>query len=200
VIRERDFAGDFMELFERLDTRYVLFGTDDVVYYNSVDFAVIDETFETFAGDIFGFSLRLEPQTLTNDAEKVVSVESAGERIYKINWQRAKSRNGRYPFELNSTVYRTSLVKQILGPVAREYPRLRRVFAGESVIGRSLELFFRMKDFRISLETFHDPNALEGHCWIPMHLRAIAVGGAELTSESSLATCTFKGYAPVPFK
>jgi len=32
VIREKDFAGDFMGLFERLDTRYVLFGTDDVVY------------------------------------------------------------------------------------------------------------------------------------------------------------------------
>ncbi|MEA3225842.1 MAG: hypothetical protein U9Q07_07805, partial [Planctomycetota bacterium] len=119
VIREKDFHDDFMSLFERLDTKYVLFATDDVIYYDSVDFGVIDKTFEKFPGDIFGFSLRLRPQTLIDDGEDVATVESAGQKIYKINWQRAVSHNGRYPFELNSTVYRTSLVRRILEPVAK---------------------------------------------------------------------------------
>jgi len=171
VIREKNFHDDFISVFERLDTRYVLFGTDDVVYYDSVDFAVIDKTFEAFPGDIFGFSLRLEPQTLIDEADPVVEVETSREKIYRINWQRANSRNGRYPFELNSTVYRTSLVKRILRPVAKEHPKLEKVFARDSLLVKSLSVCFQMKNFLASLDTFHDPNALEGHCyrWCKTH-------------------------------
>ena len=173
VIREKDFTDDFMNLFERLNTKYVLFGTDDVVYYDSVDFTVIDGTFEAFPDDIFGFSLRLQPRTLLDDAEDVVAIESAGQRIYKINWQQAKSRNGRYPFELNSTVYRTSLVNRILEPVAREHPTLKKLLSPEMLPGRLAGRFFNMKNFRVSLDTFHDPNALAGHCyrWCKTHKR-----------------------------
>lgn len=175
VIREKDFHDDFVNLLERLDTKYVLFGTDDVVYYDSVDFAVIDRAFETFADDIFGFSLRLAPQSLRDQAEDVAEMECADEQVYRINWQRARSRNGRYPFELNSTVYLTSFVRRILKPVAKEYPRLRRIFAAESLPGRALGRFFQMKNFRIALDTFHDPNALEGHCyrWCKTHKRTV---------------------------
>ena len=58
--------GDFVSLMEKIDSKYILFGTDDVVYYDSVSFAVIDAAFEKFPHDIFGFSLRLSPQGLAD--------------------------------------------------------------------------------------------------------------------------------------
>lgn len=174
VIREKDFHDDFVTLFEQLDTKYVLFGTDDVVYYDSVDFTTIDNTFAMYHGEIFGFSLRLAPQKLKDDGENVVTVKCGNEEIYRINWKRAKSRNGRYPFELNSTVYTTSMVRRILEPVAIEHPNLKRIFDPESLLCKSLGCFFNVKNFLISLDTFHDPNALEGHCcrWCRTHKRS----------------------------
>lgn len=171
VIREKDFHDDFINLFEQIDTKYILFGTDDVVYYDSVDFAVIDRTFDMFPKDIFGFSLRLRPQTLIEQADAVAEVDCAGERVYRINWQRAHSHNGRYPFELNSTFYRTPLVRQILSHVARERPLLKKIFAGESLRVKFLKQILSMKNFLASLETFNNPNNLEGYCyrWCKTH-------------------------------
>lgn len=171
VIREKNFHYDFMSLFERIDTKYILFGTDDVVYYDSVDFAVIDKTFDMFPKNIFGFSLRLRPKTLIDQADSIAEVVSAGEKVYRINWQRAHSRNGQYPFELNSAVYTTSLVRRILEPVAKEHPILKKIFERESFLVKSLRLIFHMKDFLAVLDTFHDPNTLEGYCyrWCQTH-------------------------------
>jgi len=66
VVREQNFHDDFVSLMEKIDSKYILFGTDDVVYYDSVSFAVIDAAFEKFPHDIFGFSLRLGPQGLAD--------------------------------------------------------------------------------------------------------------------------------------
>lgn len=171
VIREENFHDDFINLFEQIDTKYILFGTDDVVYYDSVDFEVIDRTFDMFPKDIFGFSLRLRPQALIEQADAVAEADCAGEKVYRINWQRAHSQNGRYPFELNSTFYRTPLVRQILSPVAREHPLLKKIFAGESLRVKFLKQILSMKNFLTSLETFNNPNNLEGYCyrWCKTH-------------------------------
>jgi len=64
VIREKDFHDDFVNLIEQIDTKYVLFATDDVVYFDSVDFDVVEETFGRFADDIFGFTFKFGPQSL----------------------------------------------------------------------------------------------------------------------------------------
>jgi len=175
VIREQDFHDDFTGLIERIDTKYILFATDDVVYYDFVNFAVIDETFGRFCKDIFGFSLRLDRESLRKENEVINEVEIGSENIYEVNWKRARSRNAKYAFELNSTVYTTSLVRRILEPVAREHPVLKKIFERESFLVKSLGLIFHMKDFLAVLDTFHDPNTLEGYChrWCKTHKRRL---------------------------
>jgi hypothetical protein len=165
VIREKNFHDDLVGLLNRIDTKYVLFGTDDVVYYDSVNFAVIDETFELFQEDIFGFSLRLNHESLEYQEDTLASVEVGGEKVYRINWKRAQSRNAKYPFELNSTVYTTSLVRQILARVSKDHPMLKKIFKPESFLVKPFGLIFHMKDFLASLEMFNNPNTLEGYCY-----------------------------------
>ncbi len=64
VVRENDFSTDFFKILNQLNTKYMLFGIDDVVYFDSVNFDVIDETFNKFSRDIFGFSLRFGEQNI----------------------------------------------------------------------------------------------------------------------------------------
>lgn len=45
VVRERDFSSDFFKILEQIETKYVLFGIDDVVYFDSVDVGLIDAAF-----------------------------------------------------------------------------------------------------------------------------------------------------------
>lgn len=171
VIREQNFHGDFMKLLEHIDTKYILFGTDDVVYYDSVDFAVIDETFKRFPSDIFGFTLKFSIESLRDGGDKATEVTVAGQSVYKVNWKNAQNRHAKYPFELNSTVYKTALVKDILSYVGRERPLLKKIFPKESLRVNFLRKILSMKDFLISLETFQDPNSLEGYCcrWCKNH-------------------------------
>ena len=52
VIREKNFHDDFVGLIEKINSKYTLFATDDVVYFDSVDFAVVEEAFERFAKEV----------------------------------------------------------------------------------------------------------------------------------------------------
>lgn len=171
VIREKDFHDDFVNLIERVDTKYILFGTDDVVYYDSVGFDIIDRTFKRFGDDIFGFTLRLCPENLNPEADKFRPLQMDGQTIYRLNWKDAQNRHAKYPFELNSTIYRTSLVKKIVRPVAKMHPVLLKIFAKDSLIGGFLGRAVSMKHFLISISTFCDPNTLEGYChkWCVSH-------------------------------
>lgn len=175
VIKEENFHNDFMSLIEQINTKYIVFGTDDVVYYNSVDFSVINETFESFSHDIFGFSLRLSPESLRVGNDTVTELKGGDENIYRIDWKNGQSRIARYPFELNSTVYRTTLVKEILSHVARERSLLKKLFARESMLVKFLSHIVSMKHFLISINTFHNPNELEGYCyrWCRDHKRKV---------------------------
>ena len=173
VIREKDFHDDFVSLIEKIDTAYMLFGTDDVVYFDSVDFAVIDKVFEKFPEDIFGFTLRFSPETVKagdrtgtrNQIDAVTEMEIAGEKVYKLNWKQGKTPNSKYPFELNSTIYKTGLVKEIVSRTGREWPRLKKLFAKDSVRVKLLKKIVSMKDFLIAIDTFRNPNTLETHCY-----------------------------------
>ena len=55
VVREADFHSDFMQILNQAATKYILFGIDDVVYFDSIDFDVIDDAFAAYREDIFGF-------------------------------------------------------------------------------------------------------------------------------------------------
>lgn len=165
VIREKDFHDDFVNLIEQIDTKYVLFATDDVVYFDSVDFAVVEETFGRFADDIFGFTFKFGADSLDEREDVVSEADLAGETVYRLNWKRAADRHARYPFELNSTVYKSELVKEIVSHTAKERPLLKRVFARDSLVVRILKRIVSMKRFLLAISTFHDPNTLEGYCY-----------------------------------
>jgi len=171
VIRENDFHKDFVNLIERIDTEYILFGTDDVVYYDSAGFDIIDRAFERFGDEVFGFTLRLCPENLSFEADRFSPIQLNGQTVYRVNWKRAKNKQAKYPFELNSTIYRTCLVKKILKPVAKKRSILMKIFTKDSLIGRFLGRIISMKHFLISISTFHDPNTLEGYChkWCTSH-------------------------------
>ncbi|MFH2045546.1 MAG: hypothetical protein ABIK92_10420 [Pseudomonadota bacterium] len=165
VINEKNFHDDFVNLIGQVDSRYILFGTDDVVYYDSVDFGVIENTFGKFSKDIFGFSLRLSPLNLKEDSDQITKIDIGGETIYRLKWKKGRNSNARYPFELNTTVYKKELVAKIIKYVAREYPKLIKIFSKESLLVKILSSVTSMKDFLIAINTFHDPNTLEGFCY-----------------------------------
>lgn len=64
VIEETDFSSNFLSILNEINTEYILFGVDDVVYFDSVDFELINEVFSQFPEHIFGFSLRLSKQSI----------------------------------------------------------------------------------------------------------------------------------------
>jgi len=165
VIKEKIFYSDFLSLLNQLDTKYILFGTDDVVYFDSVNFAVIDETFKNFSHDIFGFSLRLSPVSFRAGNDTITEVEVAAQTLYKLNWKNGQSRDAKYPFELNSTVYRTALVRDVVAHLVKERLLLKKFFARGAMLMKSLSRIISMKHFLISISTFHDPNTLEGYCY-----------------------------------
>jgi len=165
VIRESNFHDDFISLLEQIRTKYILFGTDDVVYYDSVGFDTIDRTFERFSDDIFGFTLRLCPENLSPEDDKFSPLQVDGETIYRLSWKDAQTRNAKYPFELNSTIYRTSLVKEIVSRTGREWPMLKKLFPKDSAHVKLLKKVVSMKDFLIAIDTFRNPNTLETHCY-----------------------------------
>lgn len=172
VVREKDFHDDFMDVFEKIDTEYMLFGTDDVVYYDSVGLAFICETFDRFSSEIFGFTLKFGPDSLKDTSDSPIEVE-ASQNLFKVNWRQAKDRDARYPFEVNSTIYKTALVRKILSHVAKERPLLKKLFARDSARVKFLSRIVSVKNFLAAIDTFRDPNTLEGYCyrWCKTHKR-----------------------------
>lgn len=165
VVRETDFRNDFLSLIEEIQGKYVLFGTDDVVYYDSVDLDTIDEVFDEAEDEIFGFSLRLDPKNLHGASDPIDQLEVRGESILRVNWQKAQSLNAKYPFELNSTIYRSDLAKRIIASAARERPLLKRLFPPQSLALGVLGTFISKKDFIAFVNSFQNPNSLEGYCY-----------------------------------
>ena len=129
IVRENNFSTDFFNILKRVDTKYILFGVDDVVYFDSIDFNLIDETFKQFPEDIFGFSLRHSPQNAIA-CETVQNGFADNQNIYKMNWQTIKE----YPFELCATVYRTNLIKSIIYNAQNNNPIIKKIFSPNSIL------------------------------------------------------------------
>ncbi len=178
VVREKNFHDDLLMLMNRLRTPFVLFGTDDVVYYDSVDYALIEDVFTRFPEDIFGFSLRLSPEKLKGGGEPVQDYHVRDEKVYRVSWKHAQSRDARYPFELDSTIYKSGMVKAIVGGAGREFPGLNRIFRKDSLLVRGLDRIVSMKHFLDRIHTFHDPNTLEGsgYRWCRRHASRLPDG------------------------
>jgi hypothetical protein len=171
VINENDFFSDFLTLLNEVTTKYILFGIDDVVYFDSVDFEVIDETFARFSENIFGFSLRFGGNTIQAGDEPISENAVSGQTVYAVNWTQGRTPATRYPFELCATIYPTSLIKKIIRSAVSNNPIIKKVFAPSSTLIKGLAKVVSTRSVLKSFGYFFNPNTLESwNCrWCQNH-------------------------------
>lgn len=161
VIRETDFHSDFLAALNSAETEYILFGIDDVVYFDSVGFEAIDKVFGEHSADIFGFAMRFSPESLNGGGDVITDMDVAGEKVYRLNWKNGQTPHSRYPFELCSTVYKTALVRRIISGTMNNNPLMRKLFSPRSVL---IKAFGKVSSPRSTLKKFgyfFSPNTLE---------------------------------------
>jgi len=171
VIRENDFHSDFLKLLSQISTKYILFGIDDVVYFDSVDFDIIDETFNKFGEDIFGFSLRFSAENVKDGNDPISETAIAGQTVYTLNWTQGRTPTTRYPFELCATVYPTALVKKVINSVINNNPVIKKLFSPSSALIKALGRTKLKRKVLKHFGYFFSPNTLESwNCrWCQNH-------------------------------
>lgn len=171
VVKEKDFQSDFIEILNRIDTEYLLFGIDDVVFFDSVDFSVIDRTFHEQADNIFGFTMRFSPESLNESGDVIENIEVSNQKVCRLNWQTGQNSHTRYPFELCSTVYRTDLVRKIIQGTMNNSALVKKLFRPKSTLIKTLSKVFSTRKILKSFGFFFSPNTLESwNCrWCKNH-------------------------------
>ena len=161
VITEGDFHSDVMGVINGAATKYILFGIDDVVFFDRVGFEVIDKTFEKAGDDIFGFTLRFGSDSLKGAGDQISDEQIAGQAVYKLDWTKGQTPHTRYPFELCCTFYRTELVKTILeGSISRN-PATKKLFGPASVLAKAVSPLGLRRSLLKRFGFFYSPNTLE---------------------------------------
>jgi len=160
VVTEGDFHSDFLRVLGRCDTKYILFGVDDVVYFDGVDFELVDRTFTDYAADIFGFTMRFSPESLGAD-ESITKLTVAGREVYRLNWKKGRTPHARYPFELCSTVYTTELVRKIVNGTMNTNPLAGKLFSPSSALVKALGEGPWRRSILKKFGFFFSPNTLE---------------------------------------
>jgi hypothetical protein len=161
VIVETDFHDDFLAVLGQVDTPYLMFATDDVVYFDAIDFATVGQV---LAGckEAFGFTLKFGPEYFADRRDAISEQAVGGHQVYRVDWTTARDAAAQYPWELNSTVYSTAFVREFVRPFAQDKPRLKKVFAPDSLALKLAGLVVSRKRLLYAVNTFHDPNYLEG--------------------------------------
>lgn len=161
VIKEKDFHSDFLRILSQINTKYILFGVDDVVYFDSIGFEVIDETFNKFSKDVFGFSLRFRVENLKSGNDPVSQTAVAGQTVCSINWTRGRTPITRYPFELCATIYPTTLVKKVINSTMNNSSIAKALFSPSSALIKALSTMVSTRSILKSFGYFFSPNTLE---------------------------------------
>ena len=163
VIEEKDFHNDCMKVINEADTKYILFGIDDVVYFDKVDFDVIDRTFDEHGDEILGFTLRFSPEAdfLKNGGDEITTLEAANQKIFCLNWKQGQTPHSRYPFELCATIYKTSLVREVLDSLTNNNPLIRFLFSPSSILIKALGNSKLRRSILKDFGYFFSPNTLE---------------------------------------
>jgi hypothetical protein len=160
VVDEKDFNSDLMGVINEVQTKYILFGIDDVVFFDSVDFGLIDKIFDQAGDDIFGFTLRFGEEIRLNGKDNIIDEQVGTSTVYKFDWTQGKTSHTRYPFELCCTFYRTDLVKRIFRGTMSQSKTAQKLFAPNSLLVKALPFNLRrslLKHFGF----FFSPNTLE---------------------------------------
>lgn len=161
VIRESDFHTDFMKILDQVQTKYILFGIDDVVFFDTVNFDVIDRTFSEQGENIFGFTLRFSPESLQDSGDHITECSVSGKTIYRVNWKEGQTKHTRYPFELCCTFYTTDTVKKIIANSMTNNPLAKSMFTPDSPLIKFLEKLGSKRGILKRCGYFFSPNTLE---------------------------------------
>jgi len=159
VIKETDFNSDFLNVISRADTKYILFGVDDVVYFDSVDFVLIDKIFKE-KNDIFGFSLRFG-QNIFSGTDEVEKIKMSDQIFYYLDWTKGQTPNTRYPFELCATIYKTELVKKILKGCEKNSTICKNLLDRNPIFVKVLSKIIKRHKLLKKFGCFYNPNTLE---------------------------------------
>jgi len=178
VVKEHDFHSDFLSILNDVTTKYILFGVDDVVFFDSVDFSVIDRTFNEHPQDIFGFSLRFgsDAEFMENGTDNVTDITIEGQTVHRLNWKTGQAPHTRYPFELCSTIYSTDLVKKVVSGTIDNNSIIRTLFSPNSILIKALSNVISTRSVLKSFGFFFSPNTLESwNCrWCQRHAEQLA--------------------------
>ena len=171
IIREKDFHSDLLRVLDQVETKYILFGIDDVVFFDSVDIDVIDKTFTEHSEDIFGFALRFGLEFLKAAGDVITDLSVAGQAVHRLSWKDGQTPNSRYPFELCATIYTTALVKKIINGTMNSNPLAKKLFYPRSVLMKALGKVVSTRSTLKSFGYFFSPNTLESwNCrWCQKH-------------------------------
>jgi len=161
VIRESDFHSDFMNVLDQVDTKYILFGIDDVVFFDSVDLDLIDRTFREHESNILGFTLRFSPESLKNSNDIIDDFTVGDQKIFRLNWKNGQTPHSRYPFELCCTIYPTELVKRIISGTMSNDPVIKKLFSPNAPLIKGLQKTKFARKILKSFGYFFSPNTLE---------------------------------------
>jgi len=161
VVRENNFYKDLTNLVDAASGDFILFGVDDVVFFDSVDLNVVGRTFDSDREGVLGFSLRLDYEMVVAGGDSLRPACVAGQTVFGLDWTQGKSPPARYPFELCATIYPATIVKRILHGATRPARAIGAVcppLAGWiGTAGRAL----RRKAWLRKLGLFYDPNTFE---------------------------------------
>lgn len=161
IVRECDFHSDVLNALTQVETEYILFGIDDVVFFDSVDFGIIAETFSQAGNSIFGFTLRFSHDSVELKEDDIIEEYVNGQTIYKVDWTNGKSAHSRYPFELCCTLYRTELVRQILEGLLSKNLIAKGFFKPDSYLIKNLWKINLARSTLKRFGYFFSPNTFE---------------------------------------
>ena len=166
VIREIDFHSDLLGAIHNTYTDYLLFGIDDVVYFDGVDFDVVEKSFERLAPDLLGFSLRLDKGQMPEDIEmsNVEEHRINNQLVFAVDCTKGGTKNTRYPFELCATIYRTEDVKRIVAGTMKGGDLMHSWFSPCSFLTRIIGCIYPRRKFLKKLGYFYNPNTFESWC------------------------------------
>ncbi|MFA5422267.1 MAG: hypothetical protein WC374_00220 [Phycisphaerae bacterium] len=175
VVTESDFHSDVLREIANAKTKYILFGIDDVVFFDGVDFELIDKTFESAGDEIFGFTLRFSPESLQQGPDEITGERINGHEVYKLDWTKGKTSHTRYPFELCSTFYRTDLVKKILSGCINNNAALKKLFGPKSIAAGILSPLGLRRSLLKRFGFFYSPNTFESWLcrWCQNHSKSL---------------------------
>ena len=161
IVKENDFHTDCLNVINQANTKYILFGIDDVVFFDSVDIDLIDQTFDEHGDDIFGFTLRFSPESLKDSGDVLNDFTVSNQQVCRLNWKQGQSPHARYPFELCCTIYRTEVVKRIISGTMNSNPVIKKIFSPNTPLIKILQKIKFARKLLKAFGYFFSPNTLE---------------------------------------